>query len=235
LGFFAGILLAPSNQMKGGNAVTFGRPISALMVRKCAPCHRPEGPAPFSLVTYRDVQKRIEQINRVVKLGVMPPQNGMSDFGMVAWQERLTDEESQLLLRWMQAGAPEGAGEPAPIPAFPKWRPRNPSIVLYSSPSKAVPGEGAPFWQRHLVKYTGQDSSILGFDFVPKNPKAVRAAIVSFHPQRTDLPETNWLGTWAMGYPSWMLPSGASMPISNGDLLAVDVLCNPKELVSSRC
>jgi len=45
--------------------VTFARDIAPIVYSQCASCHRPDGPAPFSLLTYDDVRQRAAQIAAV--------------------------------------------------------------------------------------------------------------------------------------------------------------------------
>ena len=37
--------------------VTFTKDIAPIVFARCAGCHRPEGPAPFSLLTYQDARR----------------------------------------------------------------------------------------------------------------------------------------------------------------------------------
>lgn len=53
--------------------VTFNKHIAPLVWQQCANCHRPGQVAPFSLLSYRDVQKRAEQIREITAEGLMPP------------------------------------------------------------------------------------------------------------------------------------------------------------------
>ena len=42
--------------------LTFARDIAPLVHRRCSSCHHTGGSGPFPLVTYRDVQRRLRQI-----------------------------------------------------------------------------------------------------------------------------------------------------------------------------
>ena len=53
--------------------VTFSRDVAPVIYAKCARCHRPDGSAPFSLLTYRDARSHATQIALVTKNRVMPP------------------------------------------------------------------------------------------------------------------------------------------------------------------
>jgi mono/diheme cytochrome c family protein len=45
-------------QTSATGPVTFTRDIAPVVFKQCAQCHQPEGPAPFSLLTYDDVRWR---------------------------------------------------------------------------------------------------------------------------------------------------------------------------------
>jgi len=47
---------------KPAASVTFAKDIAPVVFAHCATCHRPEGSAPFSLLTYADVREHAEKI-----------------------------------------------------------------------------------------------------------------------------------------------------------------------------
>ena len=53
--------------------LTFARDIAPLVHRRCSSCHHTGGSGPFPLVTYRDVQRRLRQIQIVTTERFMPP------------------------------------------------------------------------------------------------------------------------------------------------------------------
>src|ERR1700674_228526 len=63
--------------------VTFTKDIGPLVFAQCASCHRPEGSAPFSLLTYADVKRHARDIATVTANRSMPPwkpEPGYGDF-----------------------------------------------------------------------------------------------------------------------------------------------------------
>ena len=54
VGAFAGTSLA--GQASAPGDVTFTKDIAPILQRSCQNCHRPDGVAPMSLVTYEDVR-----------------------------------------------------------------------------------------------------------------------------------------------------------------------------------
>ncbi|MGE3509975.1 MAG: hypothetical protein AB7N65_13940, partial [Vicinamibacterales bacterium] len=52
---------------------TFTRDVAPLLYSRCAPCHNPDGSAPFSVLDYGSVSPRAAAIADVTSRGVMPP------------------------------------------------------------------------------------------------------------------------------------------------------------------
>ena len=46
--------------------VTFTRDIAPILFTSCASCHRPQGSAPFSLLTFDDVRPRADRIVEII-------------------------------------------------------------------------------------------------------------------------------------------------------------------------
>src|SRR4051812_7285118 len=88
-------------------AVTWSREISRLMNRHCAGCHR-EGGDSFPLTTFQQANERAPAIARVVLSRRMPPFGAVKGFGDLKDDASLTQEQIELFVKWVQAGAMEG-------------------------------------------------------------------------------------------------------------------------------
>ena len=53
----------------GVPAVTFSKDIAPILFARCAVCHNPDGPAPFSVITYSPVKQRARLIASAPKDG----------------------------------------------------------------------------------------------------------------------------------------------------------------------
>src|SRR5687767_10058827 len=53
--------------------VTYSKHIAPILFDNCATCHRPNGSAPFELLTYEDARNRAKDIARVTAKRIMPP------------------------------------------------------------------------------------------------------------------------------------------------------------------
>lgn len=94
--------------------VTFARDIAPILQRSCQNCHRPDGVAPMSLVTYEDVRPFARAIKYRTSLGphrgVMPPWYVEKNVGIQQYKNdpSLSDAEIAMIGHWVDSGAPEG-------------------------------------------------------------------------------------------------------------------------------
>src|SRR5690242_13313135 len=88
--------------------ITFNKDIASIVFQKCAVCHHPGEVAPFPLLSYSDVKKRARQIETVTKDRFMPPWKSVEGHGRFVGERRLTKEQIDLIVRWVEQGAVEG-------------------------------------------------------------------------------------------------------------------------------
>ncbi|HRI43571.1 MAG TPA: hypothetical protein PLL78_05515 [Fimbriimonadaceae bacterium] len=226
---------------------TFSADIAPMFRQKCLSCHVESGHAPFPLVTYTDVMKRASLVRTIAMIRSMPPTHMHSDFGTIALQEALTDEEVVTIQEWVRLGTPEGPKIELPPPA-PVWSLGEPDLVLKLPKPKPVKAEGLAYWRAYtLPSGAALGRRIRAVDVRPLAPKAVRHVLVaqdavgqlarrdrsgagidtygSLRPYLGDPTNLNILATWAPGYPPWF-PRMASAEVTAKDL-AVQVLYQP--------
>jgi tetratricopeptide (TPR) repeat protein len=100
--------------------VTFTRDVAPILYARCVSCHRPDGPAPFSLLTYGDAKQRATLIAAVTRQRYMPPWKPEPGYGDFIGARALTDREIDAIDRWASRGAIEGRA--ADLPAAPRWK-----------------------------------------------------------------------------------------------------------------
>jgi tetratricopeptide (TPR) repeat protein len=132
--------------------VTFAVDIAPILYTHCVSCHRPQGSAPFSLLTYDDVRNRAERVAAVTRSRYMPPWKPEPGHGDFADARRLPDAQIELIQRWVGEGAPEGdrAATPPPPPATDGWQLGTPDLVLTMDRAFTVPAGGDDIY-RHFV------------------------------------------------------------------------------------
>jgi hypothetical protein len=106
--------------------VTFSKDIAPILQRSCQNCHRPDGVAPMSLVTYEEVRPWSRAIKTRTgigpKAGVMPPWYVEKNIGIQHYKDdpSLTEEEVAKIAKWADNGAPRG--NPADMPPMRTWQ-----------------------------------------------------------------------------------------------------------------
>ena len=98
-------------------APTFSQHVAPIVYAKCIQCHRPGEVAPMSLINYRDVQPWARSIRTQLVERTMPPFHSHSRYGLLLNTPRMTEQEIDTIVRWVDTGAPEG--DPALLPELP--------------------------------------------------------------------------------------------------------------------
>src|SRR6266540_1061951 len=88
---------------------TFTRDIAPIFQSKCEACHRPDGMAPMSLVSYEDARPWAKSIAARVGGRQMPPWHIDKTVGIQKFKNdrSLNDAEIDTILQWISAGAPK--------------------------------------------------------------------------------------------------------------------------------
>src|SRR5262245_2040162 len=95
-------------------APTFTRDIVPILQRSCQNCHRPDGVAPMSLLSYEEVRPFARAIKQRTSIGphrgVMPPWYIEKNVGIQKFKNdpSLSDAEIATIGRWVDSGAPQG-------------------------------------------------------------------------------------------------------------------------------
>lgn len=128
-------------------APTFAKDIVPILQRSCLSCHRQGEIAPMALTTYQEVRPWARSIkNRVVSRD-MPPFHVDRTIGIQAFKDdpSLSDAEIQTVVRWVDAGAPQGnSADMPPARTFAttgEWQIGEPDLVI-KFPAYDVPAAG---------------------------------------------------------------------------------------------
>jgi hypothetical protein len=92
------------------SAPTFTKDIAPIFQDKCEACHRPDSIAPMSLVTYAEARPWARGIKARVAERQMPPWHIDKTVGIQQFKNdrSLSDEQIDTIVRWVDAGAPQG-------------------------------------------------------------------------------------------------------------------------------
>lgn len=163
------------------DSVTFADDVAPVLYENCATCHRPEGPAPFSLLGYDAAREKASDIAEAVRDRYMPPWLPEAGHRAFAGERRLTPEQIDLIGRWAEAGAPAGDLDRAPpAPEFSGgWRLGQPDLVLEMPAPFTVRDSGRDVF-RNFVLPAELDAPrwVEAVEVRPGNAKVVHHAMV---------------------------------------------------------
>ena len=97
-----------TDQKKSPQGPVFSNEIEPIIFKHCTPCHRPGSGAPFDLLTYEDVIRRLQTIKLAVNERLMPPWPADTNYRHFRDEKVMTKEEIDLLNTWIENGAPIG-------------------------------------------------------------------------------------------------------------------------------
>ncbi|MEC9241349.1 MAG: cytochrome c [Gemmatimonadota bacterium] len=144
--------------------VTYAADVATIIQENCTVCHRSGGIGPMELVTYEDVRLYAPLIKIKVRDRLMPPYYYDTDIGIQELQHdwRLSQEDINTVVAWVDQGAP--LGDPADMPppadlrATDEWSLAAefgpPDLLAPSSPID-IPAEGNDVWYRPIVEIQG--------------------------------------------------------------------------------
>ncbi|HEX7795733.1 MAG TPA: hypothetical protein VF456_15330 [Vicinamibacterales bacterium] len=103
-------------QTPASGQVTFNKDVMPILQKACQDCHRPGMMAPMSLLTYKDARPWARSIKTKVSQREMPPWFIDKHVGIQKFKNdpSLTDKEVDTIVKWVDAGSPEG--NPADLP-----------------------------------------------------------------------------------------------------------------------
>jgi len=138
-----------SDQAKEGmKDVTFSKDVAPILYNNCVYCHRPGEVAPFSLLTYQSARPWARSVKRMVVERRMPPWLADPHYSSFSNDRRLTDQQIQTIVAWVDGDAKEGS--PADMPTPPRfadgWQIGVPDLVLTMKDPYRIPATGVIPW-----------------------------------------------------------------------------------------
>src|SRR5579864_7113547 len=128
--------------------VTFHKDIEPILQARCQTCHRPGEAAPMSLLSYNDARPWARSIREAVLTKKMPPWFADPEVGHFKNDRTLPQAEVDALVRWIDAGAPEGDRKDAPqaLSFVEGWGAGKPDAVYEMKPFD-IPASGTIDYQ----------------------------------------------------------------------------------------
>jgi tetratricopeptide (TPR) repeat protein len=229
--------------------ITFARHIAPIVYSICGECHRPGGPAPFSLTSYDGARRHARQMLAAVISGAMPPWKSESGYGDYVGQPRLTSKDVRLIERWIDDGLLEGDQHDLPrqLAWTDSWRLGKPDLVVTLPEPYELAAAGADVFRVFVIRLpVGETRFVRGLEFHPGNSSVHHANIrVDRSAASRDLdlddpapgydgllarsalyPPGHFLG-WTPGQVAPLLPDGLSWRLDSGTDLVVQVHMRP--------
>lgn len=100
--------------------VTFTEHVAPILYNNCTICHRPNGTAHFSLVTYADASSKSAALAYVARERIMPPWPADPHYTSFVGERVMNERDIQVLEKWVEQGSPEGPADKLPVlPSYP--------------------------------------------------------------------------------------------------------------------
>ena len=165
--------------LAAAETVTFSKDVAAILIRSCAPCHRPGESGPFPLLTFDDARRHASQIVAVTRSRYMPPWLPDAGYGDFSHERRLSASEINVFAAWVEQGAREGkaAGLPA-LPHFePRWQLGPPDLVLRMPAPYRLPANGRDVFRNFVLPVQiAQTRYVRAFELRPGDKRVVHHA-----------------------------------------------------------
>ena len=153
-------IVTPAFASAPGDPVTFSKQIAPILQAKCQECHQPNSIAPMSLISFKEVRPWARSIKQRVAARQMPPWHIDPSVGVQQFKNdmSLTSEQIDMIVRWVDAGAPEGDPNDLPAPKAlvtdNQWQGVRdgfgPPDIVIKSPEYQMPAKGQDVWYRPM-------------------------------------------------------------------------------------
>lgn len=241
-----GCVLMPGKKVVDAKKVDYARHVKPIVDRSCVPCHRSGEVAPFSLAGYENARKWSPMIAKVTADRRMPPWKAVHGYNEFADENRLTEQEIQLLSDWDKAGAPRGDAKiELPTPTFPStdWPIGEPDLILSPKTAFKLAADGSDEYRHFVLKTNFSETKWVKAMAVKPGNKQVVHHVIAFLDERGQshrldgkdgqegystfggpgiVPDGS-LGGWAPGLNTQMTPEGMAFELKPGTTVIMEV------------
>jgi hypothetical protein len=133
--------------------VTYAKQVSRIIQKRCQECHRPGEIGPFSLLTYQNARAWADTIHEAVLEQRMPPWHADPRYGKFLNERRLSREEADTLLTWIEQGCRKGDDKdlPAPVEWLEGWKIGKPDKIFTMTEEFKVPATGVLGYKKFTI------------------------------------------------------------------------------------
>ena len=163
-----------------GRLVTFNKDVAPIFYRHCVECHRPDDIGPMSLVTFKGARGWAKSIKEKVLTREMPPWHADPRHGKFSNDRRLSQQEVDTIVAWVDQGAKEG--NPKDLPAAPQfgdgWRTGKPDMVLSMAEEYTLEASGPDEYINFVMpEEFKEDRWVRAAEIKPGNRKIVHHVV----------------------------------------------------------
>ena len=171
---FASSPLTAGQSPTSQSQVTFTKDVAPIFQNNCQVCHRPGSMAPMSLLTYEQARPWARSIRQKVVAREMPPWFIDKNVGIQHFSNdrSLTDDELATIVKWVDAGAPQGNPADMPPPRHfadaETWHIGKPDLIVSLPTDYVVKATAPDVWPDILVDPgLKEDRYIKGVQIMP--------------------------------------------------------------------
>jgi peroxiredoxin len=172
----------PSRDRHQQTAVSYSKVIAPILQNNCVTCHHAGGIASWPMSSHAMVQGWSPMMREVVMTRRMPPGQIDPHVGKpIQGAAGLSTKEKQLLVHWINAGAPLDEGEEDPLAALtfddPKDSLGEPDMT-FTVPAQSIPATGIVDYRYVLVELDlDEDIWVRAVEFVPGDREVLHHVI----------------------------------------------------------
>lgn len=207
-------------------SVTFNKEVIRILQRNCLGCHAPgKIKADIPLTTFEEARPWAKAIKEEVLEKRMPPYQAVVGYGDFQNPYLLPKRDVELLISWVEGGAPRGELNDIPKELLPaaNWAFGPPELNLQPEQMITIPaGEGEFTACVKLPTKLQQEQWAKAIQFLPSNAAAVLSAEVFLSKQGNDCTGEK-IGEWVPGQETTLLPDGVGLALPANATLAVKI------------
>jgi hypothetical protein len=175
-----------------GQTPEFYKDVQPIIHANCVACHKPGEAAPFSLITYDDVNKRSKFIKQVISSRYMPPWKADAHYNTFANDRSLSESQIKTIVGWVDAGTPKGKLDTKAqkaekdiqerVEAGTAYK-RKPDLTLKMKENFQLKGDAAERFVIFKIPFEiGKEANVEGIEFISNNKKLIHHANFAIHP-----------------------------------------------------
>lgn len=176
----AGIALGLIGLSLQAQNYTWADNTACIFYTHCTSCHFPNGPGPFSLIDYADAYTARYTIRQAMLDYFMPPWPPNPDYQTYAHERLLGQTERDIIVAWVDQGAPEGIPANAPPPpSFSATGSQLPSIDFTGSIGTYVNSASQDDYMCFVIPTSfATDTYISDVEIIPGNRTMVHHVLI---------------------------------------------------------